>query len=356
MQAVRAEEGTNNPAGAVDVVTDDAAYDAYLAKAGGVKPFHRRAWGDAIAASCGHRVHHLVATRAGEPVGVLPLTEIRSALFGKSLVSNGFAVEGGPLYDDDAALAALDGKAWDIARSGGIDVLEYRGPGRVHADWAKKDDVYASFVRPIAADTDANLTAIPRKQRAEVRKSLKLNLEVAIGRDAAALDEHYGIYATSVRNLGTPVFPRSLFREMVTRFGENADVLTVRKDGAPVASVLSFYDNGTVYPYWGGGTFAARGLKANEHMYWMLMEHAHARGCTAFDFGRSKVGTGPYSYKKNWGFEPQPLVYEYRLGEGAEMPNLNPNSPKFKLMTDMWQRLPLWLANRLGPMIAKDLG
>jgi|TARA_R100000501_G_scaffold13654_5_gene25048 FemAB-related protein (PEP-CTERM system-associated) len=338
------------------IVTDDAAYDAYLARASGSKPFHRRAWGDAVSAACGHRTHNLVALRGDQSVGILPLTEIRSLLFGKSLVSSGFAVEGGPLFDDEAALAALDDAAWDIARRAGIAVLEYRGPGRIHPQWQEKATTYAAFVRDIDEDSEENLKAIPRKQRAEVRKSLKLGLEVAIGRDAAALDEHYRIYATSVRNLGTPVFPRALFREMLARFGEDADILTVRKDGEPVASVLSFYHDGTVYPYWGGGVFAARALRANEHMYWMLMEHARERGCTSFDFGRSKVGTGPYSYKKNWGFEPQPLVYEYRLGEGATMPDLNPNSPKFKMMTEMWQRLPLWVANGVGPFIAKNLG
>ena len=340
----------------VAVSRDASAYDAYVAASEGATPFHRRAWGDAVAAACGHRAHHLVASRAGQPVGVLPLTEVRSLIFGKALVSNGFAVEGGPLYDDEEALAALDHAAWDIARQSGIKVLEYRGPGRVHPNWPAKSDTYASFRRPIEEDRDANLKAIPRKQRAEVRKSLKSDLEVRVGRSAADLADHYRVYSASVRNLGTPVFPRALFREIVQRFGEDANVLTVLSGGEPVASVLSVYHEGTVYPYWGGGTFAARRLKANEHMYWMLMEHARERGCTCFDFGRSKVGTGAYSYKKNWGFEPQPLVYEYRLGEGAKMPDLNPMSPKYRLMTQVWQRLPLRLANMAGPFIARNLG
>ncbi|MGB3722181.1 MAG: FemAB family XrtA/PEP-CTERM system-associated protein [Pacificimonas sp.] len=346
---------------ALSVDNDLGAYDAYVSASATATPFHRRAWGDAIHASCGHESHYLVAKRGGTVAGILPLTEIRSMLFGKSLVSSGFAVGGGPLADDADALTALDDAAWQLAGATGIDVLEYRGPSdpvsdMSHVGWARKTGVYAGFARAIEADSDANLKAIPRKQRAEVRKSLKLDLTVRIASDTQALDEHYNIYATSVRNLGTPVFPRALFREMLARFGEDADILTVSKDDAPIASVFSFYHGGTVYPYWGGGTFAARGLKANEHMYWMLMEHARKRGCTAFDFGRSKVGTGPYSYKKNWGFEPQPLTYEYRLAPGAEMPDLNPNSPKFKAMTEIWQRLPLWIANRVGPLVARNLG
>ncbi|MGB7405843.1 MAG: FemAB family XrtA/PEP-CTERM system-associated protein [Pacificimonas sp.] len=335
---------------------DPAAYDDYVDRHADALPFHRRAWGDAVAAACGHCAHHLVAMREGTPVGVLPLTQISSLLFGKSLVSNGFAVEGGPLFDDRDALAALDDAAWRLATGSGIDALEYRTATPLHNDWAQKDGVYAGFVREILPEEDANLKAVPRKQRAEIRKSLKNDLTVEIGNDARAQNLHYDIYAMSVRNLGTPVFPRALFREILQRFGDDADILTVLKDGDPIASVLSVYHRGTVYPYWGGGTVAARGLRANEHMYWMLMEHARQRGCTAFDFGRSKVGTGPYAYKKNWGFEPKPLTYEYRLADGAEMPDLNPNSPKFKALTNIWRKLPLPIANAVGPHIAKALG
>lgn len=343
-------------AGDVRIANDSDAYDRYASAHAEASPFHRRAWGDAVSAACGHRQHHLVALRGDTPVGILPLTEIRSLVFGKSLVSNGFAVEGGPLAEDDAALGALDAAAWGIAERAGVTALEYRSEDPRHDDWAKKRETYAGFRRPLTASSDENLKAIPRKQRAEVRKALKSGMTVETGRDARALALHYHVYSRSVHNLGTPVFPRALFREMIVRFGGDADILTVFSEGQPVASVLSLYHRGTVYPYWGGGTFAARTLKANEYMYWMLMEHAVSRGCTAFDFGRSKLGTGAYAYKKNWGFEPQPLTYEYRLAPGADMPDLNPMSSKFRLMTQVWQRLPLTLANRIGPLVARNLG
>ncbi|MEM8826453.1 MAG: GNAT family N-acetyltransferase, partial [Pseudomonadota bacterium] len=268
-------DGAQDP---VRVVRNDDAYRRYISGHEDATPFHRPEWGAAIAAATGHETHHFTALRGDVPVGALPLTEIRSRLFGKSLVSSGFAVGGGPLFEDAAALAALDAAAWDHASKAGIATLEYRTGEAVHQDWPRKTGVYAGFVRPIHDDTDANLKAIPRKQRAEVRKSLKLGLDVRIGRDETDLRDHYEVYATSVRNLGTPVFPRALFRDMLAHFGEDADILTVSKDGTPVASVLSFYQSGTVYPYWGGGTVAARGLRANEHMYWMLMEHARTRG------------------------------------------------------------------------------
>jgi FemAB-related protein (PEP-CTERM system-associated) len=196
------------------------------------------------------------------------------------------------------------------------------------------------------------MKAIPRKQRAEVRRSLEFGLETWIGDRAA----HYAVYAESVRNLGTPVFPRALFDALLDLYGDDADVLTVLKDGRPLSSVLSLYFRGEVLPYYGGGTGEARRFRANDHMYWQLMEHARARGCTSFDFGRSKTGTGPYAFKKNWGFEPEPLAYEFRLAAGATLPEINPLNPKYRLMIAAWQRLPLWLANRLGPSIAKGIG
>ncbi|MEE4350232.1 MAG: FemAB family XrtA/PEP-CTERM system-associated protein [Pacificimonas sp.] len=339
----------------LEIVTDSAPYDAYVERSEGATPFHRRAWGEAIAAATGHGQHHLTALRAGVPAGVLPLTEVRSRLFGRSLVSNGFAVGGGPLADDAEALAALDAAAVDLAKGGGIDVVEYRSSDERHDGFAEKDGVYAGFVREILPAEDDNLKAIPRKQRAEVRKAIKGDLTAKIGSDAEARRGHWRMYSESVRNLGTPVFPKSLFAEVLDRFGEDADILTVYSDGEPVTSVLSVYHAGTVYPYWGGGTFDARRLKANEYMYWMLMDHARQRGCTRFDFGRSKVGTGPYAYKKNWGFEPEPLTYEYKLLNGADMPDLNPNNPKFALMTKVWAKLPLAAANIVGPYISRNL-
>ena len=318
----------------------------------GAELFHRPEWSRAVEQGCRQRSHYLIAEAAdGALAGILPLTEMRSPLFGSALVSTGFGVGGGILADSDEAVEALAEAAWSLARRLGCASVELRG-GRLPASWEHKRGTYAGFSRDLPSDDDAILKAIPRKQRAEVRRAQGLGFEASIGRAPADRDAHYRVYSETVRNLGTPVFPRSLFEAMLDVFGDDAEILTVRKDGDPVASVLSFYHRGTVYPYWGGGTHAARALRANEHMYFELMRHAARRGCTRFDFGRSKLGTGAYAYKKNWGFEPEPLVYAVK-GEARET---NPLSPKYRLQVALWQRLPLRLANRLGPPIARGLG
>lgn len=339
-------------------LSEAAEWDAYVEEHPDATPFHSRAWCEAITRATGHRCH-LVTARdtAGTLTGILPLHHVRSPLFGQALVGSGFAVDGGILANDPTVAAILAQGAAEMAASLAVPSVELRGGALPEGTgWYHEEGIYAGFARDLSADDEAELLAIPRKQRAEVRKALGSDLTVTTGDDTTERRDHYRIYATSVRNLGTPVFPKALFDAVLDAFGDDADILTVRSDGRAVASVLSLTWRGTVMPFWGGGLAEARGLRANELMYFALMRHARERGCTRFDFGRSKVGTGPYSYKKNWGFEPQPLVYARWLAAGEKPRDTNPNSAKYRLQVDLWKKLPLWAANRIGPLIARGLG
>ncbi|MGK6319687.1 FemAB family XrtA/PEP-CTERM system-associated protein [Sphingomonas sp. DT-204] len=320
-------------------------------------PFHLAEWSAAVADGCGQAGRYLVAEGAdGELLGVLPLTLVRSPLFGTALVSAGFGVGGGVLSLDRAAARALAEQAWSIAGEVGAASLELRG-GKAPSDAFHTDtETYLGFVTELAADDEAQLAAIPRKQRAEVRKSYDKGLEITTGSGKADRDAHYRVYAESVRNLGTPVFPKALFTAVLRRFGDSADILTVWRGGKPVASVLSLYWNGTVYPYWGGGTHAARALRANDAMYHALMNHARRRGCRRFDFGRSKAGTGAAAFKRNWGFEGEPLAYHVRTADGAAPRPVNPLDPRYARRIALWKKLPLPVANLIGPFIARGLG
>ncbi len=319
--------------------------------------FHRPAWVLAVSNACGHSWRYMLAENtAGELQAILPLNLIHSALFGRALVSSGFAVGGGILSVDSQATETLADVVWDFAETHSFPTVELRGGPAPRGKWQNKNDVYAGFVTNLADNEDSQLLAIPRKQRAEVRKGMKNDLTIRIGSDEEDRADHYAVYAESVRNLGTPVFPKALFDAVMDAFEADADILTVLSDGRAVASVLSLYHRDTVMPYWGGGTYDARRLRANDIMYYALMNHARQRGCTRFDFGRSKIGTGAYSFKKNWGFEPEPLSYAVRTADGEEARDVNPMSPKYRLQVALWQKLPLSVANRLGPMIAKGLG
>mgnify|MGYP003433801359 FL=1 len=315
--------------------------------------FHRYGWAVVLRAAFGHRPHYLLAERDGEIVGLLPLGEIRSLLFGHSLISSPFCVYGGPLASDEHVSAALIDAASVRARELNVDYLELRGTRRSRPDWPCKDDLYVTFRKPIAANDDDNLKAIPRKQRAMVRAGIDAKLTVTID---PGPDRLWPLYAESVRNLGTPVFPSRYFTLLQREFGADCEVTTVEHDAQPLASVMSFYHRGTVLPYYGRGSSLARQYKANDFMYWSVMRRAVERGITVFDYGRSKLGTGSFSFKKHWGFEPEPLYHEYDLVKAKEMPNVSPTNPKYQMFIAAWRKLPLPVSNTVGPWLARSLG
>ena len=337
------------------VAADNAAIAAFVHGQPTGAPFHLPDWGIAVARACGQVHHTLVVEADGRLQGILPITEMHSPLFGRALVSTGFAVGGGVLSMRNMASALLIDEVILLAKRLSCGTIELKG-GPLPEGWHHDTETYVGFSRPLATDDEAELLAIPRKQRAEVRKALESALTVETGNTQLDRDAHYAVYAESVRNLGTPVFPRALFEEVLASFWQTSEILTVRHSGVPVASVLSLYHNGTVMPYWGGGTSAARHLRANELMYYALMNHARAKGCTHFDFGRSKVGTGAAAYKKNWGFEPQPLGYAKLSLDDKPPRSINPLDPKYGLQVRVWKQLPLGIANIIGPWIARGLG
>jgi FemAB-related protein (PEP-CTERM system-associated) len=315
--------------------------------------FHLSGWKRVIERAFGHQTHYLLAERAGVVTGVLPLTHVRSVLFGSSLISNAFAVYGGTAAVDEASLKALDAAAVGLMEKLRVPVLEMRGFAGHRTDWQTKSGLYATFRKSIDPSVEANLKAVPRKQRAMIRKGLHngLRSEIDVG-----INRLYRIYAQSVRNLGTPVFAKSYFRILAEEFAECCDIVVVSSSGAAVAAVLNFYFRDEVLPFYGGGLPAARGLAANDFMYWEVMRRACERGCRVFDFGRSKTATGAHAFKRNWGFEPTPLSYQFRVAAGHRVSDLNPLNPKFRLAVAAWKRMPLPLATRLGPMIVKGIG
>jgi len=327
--------------------------EGFVAEHGG-SLFHRPAWLKGVEAGTGQRAAGLVAERMGTVTGWLPLTEVRSALFGKALVSSGFGVGGGILACSEDAAQALAEGAQSYALRAGFSGVELRG-GPVPQGWDSWSDKHCGFERPLAADDEAELLAIPRKARAEVRKGLGFGHRITVGRGPRDIAAHYACYSASVRNLGTPVFPKRLFAAMLAAFPDSSDILTVWAGETALASVLSFYHDGAVLPFWGGGVIEARAARANEVMYYELMLHARRQGMTRFDFGRSTVDAGTFRFKKQWGAEPKQLYWYYWLDEGREMPNLKPDNPKFNLVIRCWQKLPIVLTQWIGPHIVKHL-
>jgi len=343
---------------AIRPLTDEAkpAWDSFVDQHEKGTFFHRADWSSVLSKAFRHTALYAYAERDGAITGILPLMHVKTALFGNSLISSPFCVYGGPLCADAESESALEAYVDGALERSGADSVEYRlrdEPAGAQQGWDRKDDLYVTFRKPIERDEAANLNAIPRKQRAMVRKGMQRGLQSKADLDVSTLHK---IYAESVRNLGTPVFSRRYFQLLSDVFRDRMDVVTVLDGDRAVASVLNFYDRGEVIPYYGGGTALARELAANDFMYWEVMRRAAPRGCTSFDFGRSKVGTGAYAFKKNWGFSPAPIYHRFKLKNGAKIPDHNPLNPKYRMLIAGWKRLPLPIANRLGPFIVRGVG
>ena len=334
---------------------DVARWDAFVQTCPQATFFHRAGWQSVIERAFGHKTWFYFAERDGQIEGVLSLCQIKSPLFGHSLSSLPFCVYGGVAAISDEARAALDAAAKKLAQDLKAGHLEYRSIHAAHPDdpaWHGKG-LYVTFRKAISGDDEANMNAIPRKQRAMVRKGIKAGLTGEIDQTT---ERFFTAYSTSVHRLGTPVFSRKYFRILKEVFADECEIRIIVKDAQLVAAVMSFYFRDEVIPYYGGGMPAAREFAGNDFMYWNLMQAAAARGYRIFDFGRSKLGTGAYDFKKNWGFEAQALGYEYQLHTSQAVPDNNPLNPKYQLFIKLWQKLPIGLANMIGPHIVKDLG
>ncbi len=331
---------------------DRHSWDAYVLNHPDGSLFHLDKWRQAIERAFGHPSHALIAEERGGVVGLLSLGEIKSRLFGHYLVSAPFAELGGPLADTPETAVRLLEKAAQIGRDRDCAYVELKN--RQPLDGLPTKDLYVNFSKAILPEVEANLAAIPRKSRAAVRKGIDEGLTAAFGHDQ--FDAFYEVMAQSYHQLGTPIFAKGFFRAFLEVFGDDVEVMVVReRTGVPVACVLTFYFKDRVMPYYAGSLWEYRRLCPNDFKYWELMKRACERGCKVFDYGRSKIDTGSFSFKKHWGFEPTPLAYQYRLINAAEMPNLSPTNPKYQRKIELWRKMPLALSKLVGPPLAKYL-
>jgi FemAB-related protein (PEP-CTERM system-associated) len=342
---------------------DGEAWDRYVLNHANGTLFHQIAWKRVVEKSFGHKSHYLLAedspavsaSSAAHPeiriCGLFPLFSVKSLLFGRCMVSVPFATYGGILCDREEVKTALFEKAVEITRSMKLEYLELRNHTTPLPGLPVKD-LYYVFEKEVFPDEEANLNAIPRKTRRMVRQGMKNELETRLG-GAEHLDCFYELFAFSYRGFGTPVFSKRYLRNLMQEFGARSSVLVILKDGRPLSGVLSFYFKDQVIPYYSGSYPEAKNHAANDYLYWVLMRDAAVRGCRKFDFGRSKKDTGPFDFKRHWGFEPRALPYQYYLNTLQELPNISPANPKYQKKIETWKKLPLWATKIIGPQIVK---
>jgi FemAB-related protein (PEP-CTERM system-associated) len=332
-------------------------WDLYVDQHQDASFYHLSGWKQLIEKVYRHKCYFLMWSQNDQIRGVLPLVEQNSLLFGHSLVSMPICVLGGVVADSPEISDELVRCAKSLADKLNVDYMELRGATEAATSCNEilvpEQQSHVMIGCALHDSSESILAGIKKKQRAVVRQSLNNGLTVKI---ESNVDNLYHIYSTSVRNLGTPVFPKQSFVELKKIFGSRCEIFTVSHQHKPISSVMSFYYKGHVLPHYGGGIAQARAFKSNDFMYYQLMCHAQKKGCHYFDFGRSKIDSGSYRYKKHWGMDIKPMCYQYYLVKSAQLPALSANNPKFKMLIKLWQKLPLVVSQQIGPMLAKYLG
>lgn len=330
--------------------TETVEWDAFVRTSPEGTPFHLTAWKRAVERTFGTRSHYLIARRGRLIEGVLPLFEARGLLGGRALISVPYAVYGGICAQNGAARRALAEAARQLGLRCRANYVELRQKQDQGLGLPTKS-LYVTFARAISEDEEENARAIPRKQRRMTRQGGRYGLRAVVGGEH--LDRVYDIYARSLRNLGSPVFPRALFHAVAEEFGKECEVLAVWHENRIIAGVVTLLFEDQVLPYYGADLRERSLPGAADFMYWQLMCHAARAGYRVFDFGRSREGTGSYDFKRHWGFEPVPLPYQYILLRGAKVPDLSPSNARLRLVRDIWKRLPLGVTNVLGPLLTR---
>jgi FemAB-related protein (PEP-CTERM system-associated) len=232
-----------------------------------------------------------------------------------------------------------------------VQYLELREQQPIADEGFLTKELYVTFDLELPDSAEKLQRIFPRDTRYMIRKAQKNGLEAIV--DNRAIDTFYEVYSRSFHNLGTPVFSKRLFQIILEEFGERCELTTVRREGKALASVLSFRFKDWILPYFGGSLIEGRQYAANNFMYWEVMKRALEMGIRHFDFGRSKLGSGSYTFKTQWNMRERPLPYQFALVRRKSLPNFSPANPKFKLAISIWRSMPFELTKVLGPPLVQ---
>lgn len=347
-------------------LADEGSWNRFVEGHPQGSPFHLTGWSRAVGEGLGHHARHLIAIEDGRVRGVMPLIMVRSSLTGCRMVSTPLAGYGGPLADDPTVADALVGRARRLTREVSADHLELHFEREDRVPQAARSlptgALHCTFREELPDDPADVIGWIPRKTRRMVRLGVKAGLagrahriereSAATGRTPGWLVRAHGLVAATMRDLGTPSYSVRMLRQLLAEDPARWFVWAVyTPNGAMAAAVWVARFGDCLYPHFSGADVAHRKVGVNNFLYSSLMEAGIAEGARAFDFGRSKVDSGPYHFKRHFGFEPRELGYRYDLVRGGDLPSLSPASSRYAMAIRLWQRLPLPVTRTLGPAL-----
>jgi FemAB-related protein (PEP-CTERM system-associated) len=329
-------------------------WDSFVGAFDGATAYHRHGWTSVISSTFAHPCHYLAAVDDnGDWQGILPLVHMRSRMFGNFLVSLPFVNYGGLLCKNDAAAAALLDEAERIRRQSGAGHVELRhvasGPGNLPTRQHK-----VTMILKVARSCDDQWKAFDPKLRNQIRKAQKSVLGFKRGR-LELLDGFYEVFARNMRDLGTPVYSKGFFRNVLEAFPENTAILVVTHEGRMIAAGIAAWYSRRVEVPWASSIKDYKAMCPNHMLYWEAIRFTIERGFAEFDFGRSTPNEGTYNFKKQWGALPIQLNWQYLMDEGGNLPELNPGNPKYRAAIRVWQRLPITVTKVLGPWVVRNI-
>lgn len=330
---------------------EETGWNQYVSGHAESTNYHRFEWKDVIEKTFGHKTFYLSSIDGNNRVtGILPLVHIKSALFGNSIVSMPFFNYGGILSDNEEAEKDLIDSAKQILRDTGAGYIEFRHTReRLPGVGSKKHKVtmLLNLEKKIADQWDL----FDPKLRNQIRKSERSGLEKRTGH--AEIDNFYAVFSRNMRDLGTPVYPKNLFRNIIKALPKYTDFLTIYLKGKAIAAGLITWHKNTLEMPWASSVREFRPYCPNDLLYWEAIKFGIERSFTKFDFGRSTPDSGTYKFKEQWGAKPIQLYWQYIMGKALNYPDLSPDNPRFKLMIKLWQKTPLWITKIAGPRIVK---
>lgn len=333
---------------------DRAAWDVFVNSRPEATSYHLYAWRGVIEQSFGHRTHYLAALDgAGEVQGVLPLVHMKSALFGNFLVSVPFVNYGGLLCGTPSVRRPLLQAAENLRQTLGAEHVELRHLG-FDVEGLPSRDHKVTMVLPLESGAQAQWSGFNAKLRNQVRKAEKSGLECSIGH-LEYLDDFYRVFARNMRDLGTPVYGKEFFRNVLCAFPDTTRIVAVGLEGKTVAAGILYRYRDRIEMPWASSIADFKALCPNNMLYWESIRFAIGLGCTQFDFGRSTPNEGTYNFKKQWGAEPVQLHWQYLLEGGKPLPELNNKNPKYEMAIRVWQKLPVAVTRLAGPHIVRSI-
>jgi len=329
-------------------------WDAFACRFGYAGFFHQTAWGQILKNAMGHEPYFLSARRGEDITGILPLVLVKSLLFGRFLVGLSYLNTGGVLGDCQESKRLLIDEAVRLADELQVRHLELRDEKDLdHPHLTEKMTAKIHMRLSLPDTSDALMAGFKSKLRSQVKKALGNGQEVHWGRERS-LNDFYAVFSQNMRDLGTPVFPKKLFREILRHFPEEAELCILRQAGRPVAAGMLLHGPEITQVPSASTLREYNQTNANMRMYWHLLERAIERGQRTFDFGRSTLGGGTFKFKEQWGARPYPAIWQYYRREGSSE-DMRPENSKYDLLIKLWRQLPLSIANVLGPWIVRGI-